>query len=124
MASIISDKDIENLERIKQILREVKQILEEIRGIDNSFSVSNIIKANEETILVFNCENFMFKKEDLERYENILSDKFNNKCIILNNGLTLDKAIRADYAKGRDYTTTTYYNYEGKPIKEETIQYK
>lgn len=124
MASIISDKDIENLERIKQILREVKQILEEIRGIDNSFSVSNIIKANEETILVFNCENFMFKKEDLERYENILSDKFNNKCIILNNGLTLDKAIRADYAKGRDYTTTTYYDGSGNLVKEETTQYK
>lgn len=66
----------------------------------------------------------MLKKEDLERYENILSDKFNNKCIILNNGLTLDKAIRADYAKGRDYTTTTYYDGSGNLVKEETTQYK
>ena len=36
MASIISDKDIENLERIKQVLSEVKQILKEIREIDDS----------------------------------------------------------------------------------------
>ena len=123
MASIISDKDIENLERIKQVLSEVKQILKEIREIDNNFSLSNIIEVEEDTILTFNCS-AMLKKEDLERYENILSDKFNNKCIILNNGLTLDKAIRADYAKGRDYTTTTYYDGSGNLVKEETTQYK
>ena len=123
MASIISDKDIENLERIKQVLSEVKQILKEIREIDNNFSLSNIIEVDEDTILIFNCS-AMLKKEDLERYENILSDKFNNKCIILNNGLTLDKAIRADYAKGRDYTTTTYYDGSGNLVKEETTQYK
>ena len=123
MASMISDKDIENLERIKQVLSEVKQILKEIREIDNNFSLSNIIEVEEDTILTFNCS-AMLKKEDLERYENILSDKFNNKCIILNNGLTLDKAIRADYAKGRDYTTTTYYDGSGNLVKEETTQYK
>ena len=119
----ISDKDIERLEKTKYLLREIKQILKEIREIDNNFSLSNIIEVDEDTILIFNCS-AMLKKEDLERYKNILSDKFNNKCIILNNGLTLDKAIRADYAKGRDYTTVTYYNEEGNPIKEETTQYK
>lgn len=36
MASLISDKDIENLERIKQVLSEVKQILKEIREIDRT----------------------------------------------------------------------------------------
>lgn len=112
----IPDKDIERLEKVKQILKE-------IREMDDNFSLSNIIEVDEDTILIFNCS-AMLKKEDLERYENILSDKFNNKCIILNNGLTLDKAIRADYAKGRDYTTTTYYDGSGNLVKEETTQYK
>lgn len=124
MASLISDKDIENLERIKQVLSEVKQILKEIREIDNSFSLSNVIEADEDTVLVFNCDTMIFKQEDLNRYENILSTKFNHKCILLNGRLTLDKAIGTDYAKGRDYTTVTYYNDEGNLIKEETTQYK
>ena len=120
----ISDKDIERLEKTKCLLSEVKQILKETRKIDNSFSISNVIEINEESVLVFNCKNFMLKKEVLERYENILSIKFNHKCIILNDGLTLDKAIGVDYAKGRDYTTVTYYNEDGNPVKEETTQYK
>jgi hypothetical protein len=124
MASLISDKDIENLERIKQVLSEVKQILKEIREIDNSFSLSNVIEVDEDTVLVFNCDTMIFKQEDLNRYENILSTKFNHKCILLNGRLTLDKAIGTDYAKGRDYTTVTYYNDEGNLIKEETTQYK
>lgn len=119
----ISDKDIERLEKTKYLLREIKQTLKEIREIDNNFNLSNIIEVDEDTILIFNCS-AMLKKEDLERYENILSDKFNNKCIILNNGLTLDKAIGVDYAKGRDYTTTTYYDESGNLLKEETTQYK
>ena len=59
--------------------------------------------------------------KDLEIY---LSNKLNHKCIILENGLSLDKAIGIDYAKGRDYTTVTYYNDEGNLVKEETTQYK
>ena len=124
MASLISDKDIENLERIKQILSEVKQILKEIREIDNNFSLSNIIEADEDTILVFNCNNMFLKQEELNRCETLLSDKFRHKCILLNRNMTLDKAIGIDYAKGRDYTTVTYYNDEGNLVKEETTQYK
>lgn len=124
MASLISDKDIENLERIKQILSEVKQILKEIREIDNNFSLSNIIEADEDTILVFNCNNMFLKQEELNRCETLLSDKFRHKCILLNRNMTLDKAIGIDYAKGRNYTIVTYYNEEGNPIKEETTQYK
>ena len=124
MASLISDKDIENLERIKQILSEVKQILKEIREIDNNFSLSNIIEADEDTILVFNCDNMFLKQEELNRCETLLSDKFRHKCILLNRNMTLDKAIGIDYAKGRDYTTVTYYNDEGNLVKEETTQYK
>ena len=124
MASLISDKDIENLERIKQILSEVKQILKEIREIDNNFSLSNIIETDEDTILVFNCNNMFLKQEELNRCETLLSDKFRHKCILLNRNMTLDKAIGIDYAKGRDYTTTTYYDESGNLVKEETTQYK
>lgn len=123
MASLISDKDIENLERIKEVLSEVKQILKEIREIDNKFGLSNVIEADEDTILIFNLECLYTDKaiEDLERY---LSNKLNRKCIVLANGLSLDKSISADYAKETDYKTTVYYNEKGNPIREETIQYK
>ena len=123
MASIISDKDIENLERIKQVLSEVKEILKEIREIDGNFSLSNVIEADEDTILLFNLKCLYTNKaiKDLETY---LSNKLNHKCIVLNNGLTLDKVIGIDYAKGRDYTTVTYYNGDGNLVKEETTQYK
>lgn len=124
MASLISDKDIENLERIKQVLSEVKQILKEIREIDGNFSLSNVIEADEDTILVFSCNTMLFKQEDLDRHEAILSDKLKHKCILLNGNVTLDKAIGIDYAKGRDYTTVTYYNENGNPIIEETVQHK
>ncbi len=120
----ISDRDIERLEKTKCLLNEVKQILEEIRSIESNFNLSNIIETNKDTVLVFNCNNTMYKQEDLKRHEEMLSNKFNHKCIILNGNITLDKAIGIDYAKGRDYTTVTYYNEKGNPIKEETTQYK
>ena len=123
MASLISDKDIENLEKIKQVLSEVKQILKEIKEIDNSFGLSNVIEADEDTVLIFNCES-LYRKDYIEEMERKLTNIFQHKCIILNNGLTLDRAIGVDYAKGRDYTTITYYKENGNPIKEETIQYK
>lgn len=123
MASLISDKDIEKLERIKQVLIEVKQILKEIREIDNNFSLSNVIKTDEDTILVFNLK-CLYTDKVIKNLEIFLSNKFNHKCIILQEGISLDKAIGIDYAKGRDYTTVTYYNNEGNPVKEETTQYK
>lgn len=123
MASLISDRDIENLEKIKQVLSEVKQILKEIREIDNNFSLSNVIEADNNTTLVFNCSR-MIKRNDLDYLQRELENKFKYKCIILSDEIRLDKVIGVDYAKGRDYTTTTYYNENGNPIKEETIQYK
>ena len=112
----ILDKDIKKLEKVKQLLDDIKEI-------DSGFKLGNIIEASENTILIFNCD-CLYKKEYLERMRRYLTNELKHKCIILSNGLTLDKAIGIDYAKGRDYTTITYYNYEGKPIKEETIQYK
>lgn len=123
MASLISNKDIENLERIKEVLSEVKQILKEIREIDNNFSLSNVIEADEDTILIFNLK-CLYTDKAIKDLEIFLSNKLNHKCIILENGLSLDKAIGIDYAKGRDYTTVTYYNEDGNPVKEETTQYK
>ena len=123
MANLISDKDIENLEKIKQVLSEVKQILKQIRGMDNNFSLSNVIEADEDTILIFNCD-FLLKKESIEEIQKELTNKLQHKCIVLNGNIKLDKAIGVDYAKGKDYTTETYYDDEGNPIKEETTQYK
>lgn len=123
MANLISDKDIENLEKIKQVLSEVKQILKQIRGMDNNFSLSNVIEADEDTILIFNCD-FLLKKESIEEIQKELTNKLQHKCIVLNCNIKLDKAIGVDYAKGKDYTTVTYYDDEGNPIKEETTQYK
>ena len=112
----IPDKDIERLEKVKQILKE-------IREIDNNFSLSNIIEADENTILIFNCS-AMFKKQYLNDMQKELEKEFGYKCIILNDCIKLDKAIRADYAKGKDYTTETYYDGEGNVITEKTTQYK
>lgn len=112
----IPDKDIERLEKVKQILKE-------IREIDNNFSLSNIIEADEDTILIFNCS-AMFKIQYLNDMQKELEKEFGYKCIILNDCIKLDKAIRADYAKGKDYTTETYYDGQGNVITEKTTQYK
>lgn len=116
MASIISNKDIERLEKVKQLLQDIKEI-------DSSFKLSNVIEADEDTILIFNCS-AIFKRQDLNDMKEELEKEFGHKCIILNNSIELDKAIRIDYAKGIDYTTTTYYDGQGNPVKEETTQYK
>lgn len=123
MASIISDKDAENLERMKQALSEIKQILKEIREIDNNFSLSNIIEADEDTILVFSLK-CLYTDKAIKSLENFLTNKFNFKCVVLENGLSLDRAIKADCAKGKDYITETYYDGNGNVISEKTTQYK
>lgn len=110
------DSTINKLELIKQILKEIKEL-------DNNFSLCNVIEADSNTILVFNC-NILLKIDDIDNLQRELKNKFKHQCIVLPNGITLKKAIKADYAKGRDYTTTTYYNENGNPIKEETTQYK
>lgn len=112
----ISDKDIERLEKVKQLLQDIKEI-------DSSFKLSNVIEADKDTILLFNLK-CLYTDKTIKDLEILLSNKLNHKCIVLENGLTLDKAIGVDYAKGIDYTTTTYYEMNGNPIKEETIQYK
>lgn len=123
MASLVSDKDIENLEKMQRMLNEIKQIIKEIKEIDGNFSLGNIIETDEDTKLVFNCKSVL-KHADLRNIQQELEKIFGYKCVILDNRLTLDKAVRIDYAKERDYTTTIYYDENGNMTKEETVQYK
>lgn len=113
----ISDKDIERLEKAKQLLQDIKEL-------NSNFCLSNIININEGSILIFNSNTMLFKQEDLNEYERLLTYKTKCKCIILRGDISLDKVIGIDYAKERDYTTTTYYNENGNPVKEEMTQYK
>ena len=112
----ISDKDIERLEKAKQLLQDIKDI-------NSNFKLSNVIETNKDTILLFNLK-CLYTDKEIKDLEIFLTDKLNHKCIVLQEGLSLDKVIGIDYAEGKDYTTVTYYNENGKPIKEETIQHK
>ena len=112
----ISDKDIERLEKAKQLLQDIKDI-------NSNFKLSNVIETNKDTILLFNLK-CLYTDKAIKALEIFLTNKLNHKCIVLQEGLSLDKVIGIDYAEGKDYTTVTYYNENGNPIKEETIQYK
>lgn len=112
----IADKDIERLEKVKQLLQDIKEI-------DSSFKLSNVIEADEDTTLIFNCS-ALLKKQDINYMQKELEKEMGYKCIILNDCIRLDRAIRADYAKGKDYTTETYYDGEGNVITEKRTQYK
>ena len=122
MASLglITDKDVENLERIKKLIKEIKEI-------DSNFSLSNVIdidKERESVLIVTTNTNYC--KHNIDFIEEDLTNRIGVRCVLIPEGTKIEKAISIgiDYAKGRDYTTTTYYNEEGNPIKEETTQYK
>lgn len=112
----ISDKDIERLEKAKQLLQDIKDI-------NSNFKLSNVIETNKDTILLFNLK-CLYTDKAIKDLEIFLTNKLNHKCIVLQEGLSLDKVIGIDYAEGKDYTTVTYCIENGNPIKEETIQYK
>lgn len=114
----IKDRDIERLEKVKQLLQDIKEI-------DSSFKLSNIINVNEDSVLIVTTD-VMYCKKNIEFIEKGLKNKIGIKCVLIPVGTEINKAINygIDYAKGKDYTTVTYYNEEGNPIKEETTQYK
>lgn len=124
MASLglITDKDVENLEKIKQVLKEVKEILQEIKELDSCFKLSNVIQIEENDTLVFNYSG-MLRKKDIDFIQQELEKRFGHKCIILDENITLDKVVGIDYAKGRDYVTETFYC-DGNIIQEKTTQFK
>lgn len=114
----IKDRDIERLEKVKKLLQDIKEI-------DSNFKLSNIINVNEDSVLIVTTD-VMYCKKNIEFIENDLKNRIGIKCVLMPVGTEINKAINhgIDYAKGRDYTTITYYNEEGNPIKEETTQYK
>lgn len=114
----ITDKDIENLEKIKEILKEIKEL-------DSNFSLSNVIDTDKESILIVTT-NQSYCKHTIDFIEKDLKNRIGVRCVLIPEGTKIEKAINIgiDYAKGRDYTTTTYYDGSGNLVKEETTQYK
>ena len=70
----IKDRDIERLEKVKKLLQDIKEI-------DSSFKLSNVIEANENTMLIFNCAS-LYRFQDLRDMEAMLTNKLQHKCII------------------------------------------
>ena len=118
MAELINDKDIEKLEKVKQLLQDIKEI-------DKNFSLSNIINVKEDSVLIVTTD-AMYCKRNIEFIEKDLKNRIGIKCVLIPKGTEINKVINfgVDYAKETDYTTTVYYNEKGNPIREETIQYK
>lgn len=114
---LFSDKDIERLKKIKEII-------EEIKGIDSNFSLSNIISIDKESILVFTTT-LTINKESQNKIEKQLTEQFGIECKLISGIISLDKAIniKKDNKQEKDYTTICEYQ-AGVLAKEETIQYK
>lgn len=117
MAELINDKDIEKLEKVKQLLQDIKEI-------DKNFSLSNIINVKEDSVLIVTTD-VMYCKKNIEFIENDLKNRIGIKCVLIPKGTEINKAINfgVDYAEEKDYTTTSYYC-DGELIREETTQYK
>lgn len=108
----IKDRDIERLEKVKKLLQDIKEI-------DSNFKLSNIINVNEDSVLIVTTD-VKYCKNNIEFIEKDLKNRIGIKCVLMPVGTEINKAINY----GIDYTTVTYYNTEGNPIKEETTQYK
>ncbi len=85
MASLFSDKDIERLEKIKEIIKEIKEI-------DNNFSLSNVINIDKKSILVFTTS-LMLKEESQNKIEQHLTKQFGIECKLISDAISLDKAL-------------------------------
>lgn len=114
MAEWISNKDIERLEKVRDILKEIKEL-------DLNFGISNIIEAENNSTLVFRCESLL-KREWLEEEERKLANKLKLDCLILPCNMELDKAINRKRVM-LDCETMTIFDNE-KLVKSITRQYK
>ena len=112
--NLFTDKDVENLTKIKELLQEIKEL-------NIGFDYSNIIEVDNNTTLIFTT-NTLYKEMDLQRYEEILTNKLECNCVILRNGFELDKATKKENKK-IDYETETFYA-DGEVVREVTTQYK
>ena len=114
---LFSDKDIERLENIKQLIKEIKEI-------DKNFSLSNVINTDKDSILIVTT-NKNYCKHHIDFIENDLKNRIGLKCILIPEGTKIDKAINIgiDCGQEKDYTTICEYQ-AGVLVKEETTQYK
>lgn len=115
---LFSDKDIERLKKIKEIIKEIKEI-------DSNFSLSNIINADEDSILIVSTDK-NYCKHHIDFIEEDLKNRIGIRCVLIPEGTKIETAIKIgiDYAKGKDYETTTFYDERGNVIKEESTYYK
>ena len=83
-----------NLEAEKAIkkLEKIKQLLQDISKLDMNFNLSNVLEVNNDSVLIFNCKR-MLTREYKEETEKRLLQKLQIKCVLLNEGVELDKAI-------------------------------
>ena len=114
MASIISDNDIERLEKVRDILKEIKEL-----NLD--FGISNIIETKNNSTLVFKCD-ALVKREWIEEEERKLTNRLKLDCLILPCNMELDKAIKRERVM-IDCETMTIFDNE-KIAKTITRQYK
>lgn len=116
---LFTDKDVENLNKLKEIIKEIKEL-------DSNFSISNILNINEESILIITTKqnyckhNINFIEEDLQR-------RIGVRCVLTSKGTKVEKAInikKRDNKQEKDYETITFYDERGNIIKEESTYYK
>lgn len=115
---LFSDKDIE-------ILKEIKEIIKEIKDIDSSFSLSNIINVDEDSILVVST-NQSYSKHNIDFIEEDLKNRIGIRCVLIPEGTNIEKVIniRANHEQEKDYETTNFYDERGNIVKEESTYYK
>lgn len=118
MAELISDRDIERLEKIKQLIEEIKEI-------DSGFSLSNIINVDEDSILIVST-NKNYCKHHIDFIEEDLKNRIGIRCVLIPEGTKIEKAIniRTNYEQEKDYETTNYYDEKGNIVKDESTYYK
>lgn len=114
---LFSDKDIERLENIKQLIKEIKEI-------DKNFSLNNVINTDEDSILIVTT-NKNYCKHHIDFIEKDLKNRTGLKCVLIPEGTKIDKAINIgmDCGQEKDYTTICEYQ-AGVLVKEETTQCK
>ena len=87
MASLelFTDKDIERLEKVKQLLQDIKEL-------DIGFKLSNVIEADKDTTLLFSCG--LIREQDKKSIEVELTDKLQIHCVVLPVNTMLEKGIK------------------------------
>lgn len=110
---LFTDKDIERLEKIKELVKEIKEI-------DNNFSTSNILDINEETILIVTT-NKSYSKHNIDFIEEDLRRRIGVRCVLIPEGTKIEKAIniKRNNKQEIDYETKTFDNEYETSIKGE-----